>query len=173
MKKLWLKIQAFFVTLFGSEKKLEKFIHDHVDEAVAIFTEIRNVVKSPVINVIELVLPAKFTGIIESARKKIEDILDIVIVKTVGVAACASLPTFQQRFECYIAFVKTLSPMLQGKAMLGGASTYLRETAPIALKESVADTVVQQRVLAEKIALGAATVTPENNIPSSAPTTNK
>ena len=156
MKNLWLKIQTFFVTIFGSEAKVEQFLLDHASEAIDVFGEINKVLHSPVIGAIELVLPAQFVNVAENIRTKVEDIIDKVIVELNVGNACLQLPTFPERFACFITQLKTLSPKMQNGAILKGASTYVQILAEQPVKEATADTAIQHVLFSQKIDLGTA-----------------
>lgn len=156
MKKLWLKIQTFFVTLFGSEANVEKFLLDHAGEAIDVFGAINKILHSPVIDAIELVLPPKFSNITEDVRTKIEGIIDKVIVELNIGTGCLQLPTFTDRFTCFISELRKLSPKMQNGAILKGASSYVQIIAEQPVKESAADTAIQHVLFAQKIDLGTA-----------------
>lgn len=153
MKKLWIKIQTFFVTVFGSEQKVEQFLLEHADEAIQVFGEINKVVHSPVINAIELVLPAKFATATEAIRQKVESVIEQVITELKVGDACLQLPTFPEKFACFVAEIRKLSPKMQNGAILKGASSYVQLIADQPIKESMADTAIQHVLFANKIDL--------------------
>jgi hypothetical protein len=156
MKKLWLKIETFFVTTFGSEEKLEKFLLDHAGEAIEVFGEIKTLVQSPVITAIEVALPLQFTNAVESIRTKIETVVDKVVAELNIGQACLLLPTFGQRLSCFIMEIKKLSPKMQDAAIMKGASSYVSLIAEQPVKEAMADTAIQHVLFAKKIDLGTA-----------------
>lgn len=156
MKKLWLKIQTFFVTVFGSEAAVEKFLLDHASEAIDVFGAINKVLHSPVIDAIELVLPPKFASVADNVRTKIEGVIDKVITELNIGTGCLQLPTFTARFTCFITELRKLSPKMQNGAILKGASSYVQILAEQPVKESTADTAIQHVLFAQKIDLGTA-----------------
>lgn len=156
--KTFLKIQTFFVTVFGSEKKVEEFLIQHADEAIDVAKKVREFITGPIIDSAELVLPDSIDHAIESVRGKVIGKLDRVIAMLKLNQACLTLPTFQERFVCFAKTVKNFEPMVQNALIAKTASAYTQISAEgeTTIKEAIADTAVQTRLFERKIDLGTA-----------------
>jgi hypothetical protein len=156
--KTFAKIQGFFVTVFGSEKKLEEFLIHHADEAIDVATKVREFIAGPILDGAELVLPDNIDKQIETVRGKVISKIDQVIAKLKLNQACLTLPTFQERFVCFARAVKGFEPMVQNALIAKTASAYTQISAEgeTTIKEAIADTAVQTRLFERKIDLGTA-----------------
>lgn len=157
-RKTFFKIQTFFITVFGNEKKVEAFLMHHADEAIDIATRIREFIAGPVIDGAELLLPDSIDHKIESVRSKVIEKLDRVIAMLKLDKACLALPTFQERFICFARTVKNFEPMVQNALIAKTASVYTQISSEdeTSIKEATADTAVQTRLFERKIDLGTA-----------------
>lgn len=156
--KTFFKIQTFFITVFGNEKKAQEFLMRHADEAIDIATRIREFIAGPIIEGAELLLPDSIDHKVESVRSKVTEKLDRVIAKLKLNQACLTLPTFQERFACFAKTVKNFEPMVQNALIAKTASVYTQISSEdgISIKEATADTAVQTRLFERKIDLGTA-----------------
>ena len=75
MKKFFQKIGAFLALVFGGAKKFEKFLQEHVDDAIAIVEKIKKAVENPLILTVIAILPSRYRNIASEVLARIESTL--------------------------------------------------------------------------------------------------
>lgn len=150
MKKFFKKIGGFFAMLFGGAKKFEKFLIEHVDDAIAIVNKIKDVVNNPVMITLLTLLPGKYSNAALSVLQKIELVIDKVIIDLNIADTCLQKETFAQRVRCFIEAVGKLSPTMKDAVFQKFASLYTKYSSDTELKSRIVDAIVQNRYLEQK-----------------------
>jgi hypothetical protein len=150
MKKLWLKITGFIALVFGGAKKFEKFLEDHVDDAIEIVSKIKNAVENPVIITFIGFLPEKYKTAATMILARIEMVLGKVLDELVITNDCLSQPTTASKLKCFIDNLKKLSPAAQEAMYMKFASLYTQHSSQSTESRSRIDTAVQMRFLEKK-----------------------
>lgn len=150
MKKLWLRIKAFFALVFGGAKKFEKFLIDHVDDAIAIVDKIRRAVENPVIITLIGFLPDKYRDVAGEVLARVESVLDKVLADLTISNTCLQMPTTATRLKCFVDNLKQMSPAAREAMYMKFASLYAQHSSGITEKTSRIDTAVQMRFLEKK-----------------------
>lgn len=150
MKKLWLKVQAFIITVFGGAKKFEKFLVDHADEAIEVVTKIKRAVENPVIITLVGLLPEKYKTVAGEALAKADIVINKVLDKMVLANSCLQQPTTALRLKCFIEHLKQFPPDVQQAMYLKFASLYATYSSGSEESRSRIDTAVQMRFLEKK-----------------------
>lgn len=158
-KDILKSIGAFFVMLFGNAKKVEDWMISHADEGIEKGQFIRDLVKGILPDMIKAVTPDAIDRIIDKYRADVIEKIDRVIAEMQKASVCLNLKTPGERIACYVNEVRGMSSKRQNGEILKFASSYTQLSAADAkkeVKESVADTAVQTRLMAKKIDLGVA-----------------
>jgi hypothetical protein len=150
MKKLLTKIKGFFALVFGGAKKFETFLIDHVDDAIAIVSKIKQAVENPVIITLIGFLPEKYKTVGGAIIARIESVLDKVLQDLVISNQCLQQPTTAARLKCFIDNLKKLSPAAQEALYMKFASLYAAYSSGSEESRSRIDTAVQMRFLEQK-----------------------
>lgn len=150
MKKLWLRIKAFFALVFGGAKKFEKFLIDHVDDAIAIVSKIKQAVENPVIISLIGFLPEKYKTVGSEILARVESVLNKVLEDLAISNQCLQLPTTASRLKCFIDNLKQMSPAAREALYMKFASLYAQHSSGSKEKTSRIDTAVQMRFLEKK-----------------------
>ncbi|MGN6476323.1 MAG: hypothetical protein ACTHKV_03785 [Flavipsychrobacter sp.] len=150
MKKFFQKIAGFFVLVFGGAKKFEKFLIEHVDDAIEIVTKIKQAVESPVVATLIFFLPAKYKAAIGPVLTKIESTLERVLLELQVSQVCLEKATTAERLKCFVDHLRTMSPAMQDAVYFKFASLYTRYNSDTQLKGSVVDAIVQNRFIEQK-----------------------
>lgn len=150
MKKLWTKIKGFFALVFGGAKKFEAFLIDHVDDAIAIVSKIKQAVENPVIITLIGFLPEKYKTVGGAVLARIESVLDKVLTDLAISNQCLQLPTTASRLKCFVDNLKQFSPAAREAMYMKFASLYTQYSSGTAESRSRIDTAVQMRFLEQK-----------------------
>ncbi len=158
-KDILKSIGAFFVMLFGNAEKVEDWMISHADEGIEKGQFVRDLVKGPLPDLIKAVTPDFVDKIIDKYRADVIEKIDKVIAEMQNTSICLHLSTPAERIACYVNEVRGMSAKRQNGEIYKFASSYTQLSAADAnkeVKESVADTAVQTRLMAKKIDLGIA-----------------
>jgi hypothetical protein len=148
MKKLWKKIQGFFILVFGGAQKFEKFLIEHADDAIEIVTKIKAAVENPLIVTIINILPEKYKSTIGQVRTRIENVLTKVLADLVISDQCLQLPTLTERLRCFVDHLSKQPPAIQEALYFKFASLYTKYSLnENGVKGKIIDTAVQMRFL--------------------------
>lgn len=150
MKKFFQKIAGFFVLLFGGAKKFEKFLQDHVDDAIEIVSKIKAAVESPIVATLIFFLPAKYKAAIGPIITKIESVLERVLVELQVSQDCLGKQTTAERLKCLVDHLRTLSPAMRDAVYFKFASLYTQYSSDAQIKGSIVDAIVQNRFIEQK-----------------------
>lgn len=158
-KDILKSIGAFFVMLFGNAKKVEDWMLAHADEGIEKGQFIRDLVTGILPDMIKAVTPDAVDRIIDKYRADVVDKIEKVIAEMQNASVCLHLKTPGERIACYVNEVRSMKPKRQNGEIYKFASSYTQLSAADVkkeVKESVADTAVQTRLMAKKIELGIA-----------------
>lgn len=150
MKKLWLKITGFLALVFGGAKKFEKFLEEHVDDAIAIVSKIKYAVENPVIITFISFLPEKYKTAASVVLTRIELVLGKVLDDLALANDCLSQPTTASKLKCFIEQLKKLRPAAQEAMYMKFASLYTQYNSESTESRARIDTAVQMRFLEQK-----------------------
>lgn len=153
MKKFFQAIGRFFANIFSSAKKFNKFLLDHVDDAIAIAGNVRDLVNNPALNSIIDILPEKFKTATKDVQEKILSTLEKALADINISAGCLAKETIQEKIACFVAAIKGLSPMVQNGAIQKLATAMVMNTEQgkeMNLSEHLADTIVLSRLTDQK-----------------------
>lgn len=155
MKKFFQKIGLFLAKLLGGLRKFEKFLVAHVDDAIAIGKKILEYTGNPVlIGLLEL-LPDKLKDKSQDVIDKIEKALILAIDDVAIAKDCLSKPTTEEKLLCFINAIKNFSPHHRDAVISKLVSRMVANHSDVKVKQSVIDTIVQNRFFDQKHQLSA------------------
>jgi hypothetical protein len=147
MKKFFQKVSDFVTKLFGGIRKLEKFLQDHVDDAMSFVNLLRSYSSNPYVLTVISLLPDKLQAKGGEFLMKYEKTLDKVIAELNIGNDCMSKPTFLERLQCFVAHYKLLTPAMQEAVSHKIVALYAMESSGRKVKQHIIDKVVQDRVV--------------------------
>jgi hypothetical protein len=91
-------------------KNFDRFIDAHVDTALQITTALKNILNSPVADVLSAILPGQLDGLI---KNQLVDALDKAITALTIADTCKTCTDLNSKLACFVSEVKKLNPDLQ------------------------------------------------------------
>lgn len=147
MKKFFQAIGNFVTNVFGGIKKIEKFLRDHVDDALGFVTLLRAYSGSPYVLTVLTLLPDKLKSKGEGFIKKYEELLDKVIAELSIGTDCLEKATFQERLQCFADHYKKLSPAMQDAVAHKIVALYATASSGGKVRQHIVDKIVQDRLV--------------------------
>ena len=138
----------------GLRKKLKKalaafdnYVEAHVDIALSITTAIKNVLQSPVADLITAIIPGDLDGIL---KLKAIGILTASVDALTIVKKCESETDVNKKLQCFIDGIKQLDPKLQDALLIKLASLLTAGLDDNKLAGNLYDLYVQAKFVATK-----------------------
>jgi hypothetical protein len=154
MKKFFQKIGNFFGRVFGGIKKFERFLSEHIDDAIDIVGKLRAYVENPASSTIGLtlmiLLPEKYLTKGGEVLEKIKRGLDAAMSKLEIGQECLGKENFNEKILCLALYLKGLPPSLREGAYRTIAAEITKAKSGESLKDSRLNTIVEMRLLERK-----------------------
>ena len=151
MKKFFQKVGAWLKKTFGSIKKVEKFIEEHVDDVIDVAGKILSYANNPVLfSMVTAFLPEKYKNASREAQEKLVSILTKAI-DILGISnTCLNEIDPYKKILCFVSAINAFSDVMKKKTALALATEMLKQQEP-ALPTSVADNMITGRIAERKV----------------------
>jgi hypothetical protein len=116
MKKVWEKIRNIFNKFFDSFKF---YVENHIEPAIKIVEQIKNIVNSPILPFITAAIPGTFDDVLV---EKVKEILPRALALLQIGECIKTTSTNDEVFQCVIAKLKGLNPDAQNAFYLNLAA---------------------------------------------------
>jgi hypothetical protein len=145
MKKFFQRIWATVSLVFGNAQTFEKFLEDHVDEAIYVVGKVKQAVENPVLISLMGILPPQYKSAAGAVLAKVDWVLSQVLTDLGIGNNCFQLPTTAQKLKCFIDNIKNFTPAHQEGIYLKMATLYTTYKSGTTASRSAVDTAVQGR----------------------------
>lgn len=150
MKKFFKLIGQFFHKLFDGAKRFEKFLNEHVDDALEIANKIRAALTSSEVLTLLDLLPEKYQNAAEDVQRKVLDQLERAVIKLNLSNDCLQKATLLEKVQCMIEVLKQRSEMDANGNIQKLATAFLMENDERQVSEHIADTIILTRLTDKK-----------------------
>lgn len=151
MKRFFQKVGAWLKKSFGSVKKVEQFIEEHVDDVIDVAAKILSYTSNPVLfSMVTAVLPEKYKNASKEAQEKMVDILTKAI-DILGISnTCLHIADPYQKILCFVGAINSFSNVMKKKTALALATEMVKQQRPD-LPTSVVDNMITGRIAEKKV----------------------
>lgn len=125
----------------------DQYVQQHVDTALKITTALKDVLKSPVGDIITAIIPGDIDAVI---RIKAIGILSTAVDALGIVKNCEACTDMNKKLQCFIDGIKTVDPALQNALLIKLASLLTAGLDDNKLADSLYDLYVQAKFVASK-----------------------
>lgn len=128
-------------------RQFDKYIEEHVETALAVTTRIKNILSSPVANIITAIIPGEIDNIV---RVQVLYALDKAIAVFSIVEQCKEYSALEEKLNCFLTELRQRDPNLQDAILQKLASLLAGELDGNRLKQHLYDLYTQAKYTASK-----------------------
>jgi len=128
-------------------KKVDKFLDDNINTALAVSTAIRSFFYNPVFDVLVAISKTQVDNIL---LDKVRQALSVAVDSLAIVNTCKQYTSLEEKLQCFITEVKKLAPDLQQAILVKLAQLVASQIDGNRYKQSVYDALVQGKFTIEK-----------------------
>jgi hypothetical protein len=123
-------------------RQFDNYAEAHIDTALKITAELKNILSSPVADIITAIIPG---GIDDAIRKQIINALDKVLEALTIADNCKQYTDVNDKLKCFVAQIKLRDPQLQDAILQKLASLLAGNLDGQRLKQSLYDLYTQAK----------------------------